>query len=48
MHRSDLIWEMNEEADGDCKNRILAEEGCCGSGEFFMAAKAPGSWPEWW
>lgn len=34
-----LIREMNEEADGDCKNRILAEEGRYDPERFFAAAK---------
>ena len=34
-----LIREMNEEADGDCKNRILVEEGRYDPERFFAAAK---------
>lgn len=34
-----LIREMNEEADGDCKNRIQAEEGRYDPERFFAAAK---------
>ena len=34
-----LIREMNEEADGDCKNRILVEEGRYDPERFLAAAK---------
>lgn len=34
-----LIREMNEEADGDCKNRILVEEGRYDPERFWQAAK---------